>query len=79
MRITYGKTNCNAKINEDDEIDENEIIYYTLTENVVKTLNGYITSISYKPTSMTNIMNEVEEVKQLVSIFSLPLDVKFRY
>ncbi len=77
MRITYGKTNCNAKINEDDEIDE--IIYYPLTENVVKTLNGYITSVSYKPISMTNIMNEVEEVKQLVSIFSLPLDVKFRY
>lgn len=68
LEIIYGNI-------ENNKLDN----YYPLTENVVKTLNGYITSISYKPTSMTNIMNEVEEVKQLVSIFSLPLDIKFRY
>jgi hypothetical protein len=52
--------------------------YCPLNEEIIKYFID-IKSATYTPTCLTNIMNEVEEVKQLILPLNVKLQVKFEY
>ena len=66
MVITYGEP-VNTKV-----------IYCVLTPDVVEHLNNII-SAKYTPSSITALMVEVEEVKQIIEPLNIQLKVEFNY
>jgi len=64
MEISYGKQ-------QDSDV--------VLIPDVVEKIIGSVISVSYKPSSLTNIVGEIEEVKQLILPLNLQLKVEFNY
>lgn len=64
MEISYGKQ-------QDFDV--------VLIPDVVEKIIGSVISVSYKPSSLTNIVGEIEEVKQLILPLNIQLKVEFNY
>ncbi len=50
-----------------------------LIPDIIKNLIGYVVDISYTPSGVTNIIGEIEEVKQLILLLNTPLKIEFIY